>query len=49
MKLVERELGLEIELKENVVSVLVVEGVDFRLSIIYAGIWKAYLIKYHIR
>ena len=27
MRLVERELGLEIELKENVVSVIVVEDV----------------------
>lgn len=34
MKLVERELGLEIELKENVVSVLVVEGIDFRLPMV---------------
>lgn len=34
MKLVERELGLEIELKENVMSVIVVEDVTLRLPII---------------
>ena len=34
MKLVERELGLEIELKENVISVLVIEKVGLRLSIV---------------
>lgn len=34
MRLVERELGLEIELKENVVSVIVVEAVDLRLSMV---------------
>lgn len=34
MRLVERELGLEIELKENVVSVIVVEDVAFRLPMV---------------
>ena len=34
MKLVERELGLEIQLKENIVSVIVIEDVSLRLSII---------------
>lgn len=34
MRLVERELGLEIELKENVVSVIVVEDVALRLPMI---------------
>lgn len=34
MRLVERALGLEIELKENVVSVLVVEDITLRLSIV---------------
>lgn len=34
MKLVERELGLVIELKENVVSVIIVENVACRLPII---------------
>lgn len=34
MKLVEREIGLEIELKENVVSVIVVENVGLRLPMI---------------
>lgn len=34
MRLVERELGLEIEIKENVVSVIVLEDVASRLSII---------------
>lgn len=34
MKLVERELGLEIDLKENVVSVIVVEDVALRFTII---------------
>ena len=34
MRLIERELGLEIELKENVVSVIVVEDVASRLPIV---------------
>ena len=34
MRLVERELGLEIELKENVISVIVVEDVTLRLPMI---------------
>ncbi|MGN0383627.1 MAG: type II-A CRISPR-associated protein Csn2 [Eubacterium sp.] len=34
MRLVERELGLGIEFKENVVSVIVVEDVDLRLPIV---------------
>lgn len=34
MRLVERELGIEIELKENIVSVIVVEEVNLRLSMI---------------
>lgn len=34
MKLIERELGIEVELKENIVSVLVLEQVDKRLYII---------------
>lgn len=34
MKIVEREIGLEIELKENVVSVIVVENVGLRLPMI---------------
>lgn len=34
MKLIERELGIEIEIKENIVSVLVIENVNLRLSII---------------
>lgn len=34
MKLIERELGLEIETKENIVSVLVLEDVKLRLSLI---------------
>lgn len=34
MRLVERELGLEIELKENVVSVIVLENVALRLHIL---------------
>ena len=34
MRLVERELGLEIELKENVVPVIVVEDVALRLSMV---------------
>lgn len=34
MKIVERELGIQIELKENVIAVLVVEDIDFRLSLI---------------
>lgn len=34
MKLVERELGLEIELKENIVSVIVVENISMRLPLI---------------
>lgn len=34
MKLVERELGLEIELKENTVSVIVLENVEDRLSFV---------------
>lgn len=34
MKLVERELGLELELKENVVSVIVVEDIALRLPMI---------------
>lgn len=34
MMLIERELGLEIELKENVISVIVVECVNLRLSMI---------------
>lgn len=34
MKLVERELGLEIQLKENIVSVIVIEDISLRLSII---------------
>lgn len=34
MRLVERELGLEIEIKENMVSVIVVEDVALRLSMV---------------
>lgn len=34
MKLIERELGLEIEIKENIVSVLVLEDINLRLSLI---------------
>lgn len=34
MKLVERELGLDIELKENVVSVIVVENIALRLPMV---------------
>ena len=34
MRLVQRELGLDIELKENVVSVIVVEDVAFRLPMV---------------
>lgn len=34
MKLIQRELGLEIELKENVVTVLVIEDVSMRLEFI---------------
>lgn len=34
MKLIERELGLEIELKENIVSVVIIENVSLRSSII---------------
>lgn len=34
MKLVEREIGLEIELKENIISVVVIESVKNRLSLI---------------
>lgn len=34
MKLVERELGIELELKENQVSVLIIENISRRLSII---------------
>lgn len=34
MRLVERELGLELELKENVVSVIVVEDIALRLPMI---------------
>lgn len=34
MKLSERELGLEIELKENVTSVIVLEDITLRLSLI---------------
>ena len=34
MRLIERELGLDIELKENKVSVIVVEAVTFRLPIV---------------
>lgn len=34
MKLIERELGLEIELKENRISIFVIENVSKRLSII---------------
>lgn len=34
MKLVERELGLEIELKENIVPVVILEDITFRLSTI---------------
>lgn len=34
MKLVERKFGLEIELKENITSVIVVEKLELRLSII---------------
>lgn len=34
MKLIERELGLEVELKENVTSVLVLEDTALRLSMI---------------
>lgn len=34
MKLIERELGLEIELKENRVSVLVIEDIRQRLSLV---------------
>lgn len=36
MKLLERELGLEIELKENVTSVIVLENIALRLSLIEA-------------
>lgn len=36
MKLIERELGIEIELKENTIAVLVVEDVSLRLPIIEA-------------
>lgn len=34
MKLIERSLGLEIELKENVISIIVVEDITLRLPII---------------
>lgn len=34
MKLIERELGLEVELKENVISVIVLENIARRLSLI---------------
>ena len=34
MKLVERELGFEIELRENIVSVIVLENVTDRLSFV---------------
>ena len=34
MKLIERELGLEIELKENIVSVVIIEKVSLGSSII---------------
>ena len=34
MRLIERELGLDIELKENKVSVIIVEDITFRLSIV---------------
>lgn len=34
MKLIEREIGLEIELKENKVSVIVIENTTIRLSLI---------------
>lgn len=34
MKLIERELGLEIELKENRISVLVIENISRRLAVI---------------
>lgn len=34
MKLIEREIGLEVELKENVVSVVVLEEVSLRLSLL---------------
>lgn len=34
MRLIERELGLDVELKENKVSVIVVEDVAFRLPIV---------------
>lgn len=36
MKLIERELGLEIELKENIISVVVLEDISLRLSLIEA-------------
>lgn len=34
MKLIERELGLEIELEENVISIVVMENVPMRFSVI---------------
>lgn len=34
MKLVERELGIQIELKEDIAAVLVVEDISFRLSLV---------------
>lgn len=34
MKLIERELGIELELKENQVSILIIENISRRLSII---------------
>lgn len=34
MRLIERELGLDIELKENIISVVVIEKVELRLRII---------------
>lgn len=34
MKLIERELGLKVELKENIISVIILEDITLRLSLI---------------
>lgn len=34
MKLIERNLGLEVELREGIVSVIVIEKISLRLSVV---------------